>query len=75
LADAVGDVQHYTVTVTNTGNVTLTDVMVVDPLTSQNAVLASLAARASHVFNSSYVLTKADLGSDSGSDKQMFGAE
>ena len=33
LADAVGDVLNYTVAVTNTGNVTLTGVTVVDPLT------------------------------------------
>ena len=32
LADSVGDVFNYTVTVTNTGNVTLTGVTVVDPL-------------------------------------------
>ena len=36
LADALGDVLNYTVTVTNTGNVTLTGVTVVDPLTGQN---------------------------------------
>ena len=37
LADAVGDVLNYTVTVTNTGNVTLTGVTVVDPLTGQTS--------------------------------------
>ena len=42
-ADAVGDVLHYTVTVTNTGNVTLTGVTVVDPLTGQNISGVTLA--------------------------------
>ena len=36
LADAAGDVLNYSVTVTNTGNVTLTGVTVVDPLTGQS---------------------------------------
>ena len=38
-----GDVLNFTVTVTNTGNVTLTNVTVVDPLTGENDPLASLA--------------------------------
>jgi hypothetical protein len=35
-ANSSGDILNYTVTVTNTGNVTLTGVTVVDPLTGQN---------------------------------------
>src|SRR5262245_25869460 len=42
LADAVGDVLNYTVKVTNTGNVTLTGVTVVDPLTGQNIARESV---------------------------------
>src|SRR6185503_1150221 len=42
-ADAVGDVLNYTVTVTNAGNVTLTGVTVVDPLTGQNISGVTLA--------------------------------
>ena len=61
LADAVGDVLHYTVTVTNTGNVTLTGVTVVDPLTGQNISGVTLAPGANQTFNTSYTLTQADL--------------
>ena len=61
LADAVGDVLNYTVTVTNTGNVTLTGVTVVDPLTGQNIRGVTLAPGASQIFNTSYTLTQADL--------------
>ena len=61
LADAVGDVLNYTVTVTNTGNVTLTGVTVVDPLTGQNISGVTLAPGATQTFNTSYTLTQADL--------------
>ena len=61
LADAAGDVLNYTVTVTNTGNVTLTGVTVVDPLTGQNISGVTLAPGASQTFNTSYTLTQADL--------------
>ena len=54
-ADSVGDVLNYAVTVTNTGNVTLTGVTVVDPLTGQNISGVTLAPGASQVFNSAYV--------------------
>ena len=59
LADAVGDVLNYTVTVTNTGNVTLTGVTVVDPLTGQNISGVTLAPGASQTFTSSL---RADAG-------------
>ena len=52
---------NYTVTVTNTGNVTLTGVTVVDPLTGQNISGVTLAPGASQTFNTSYTLTQADL--------------
>ncbi|MCF1753369.1 beta strand repeat-containing protein, partial [Mariniradius sediminis] len=63
--DAVGDVLNYTVTVTNTGNVTLSNVVVVDPLTGLNQTIASLAPTASQSFNTSYAVTQADI--DAGS--------
>ena len=73
LADAVGDILHYTVTVTNTGNVTLTGVTVVDPLTGQNISGVTLAPGANQVFNSSYTLTQADLdgAGNAGSDHDI----
>ena len=52
---------NYTVTVTNTGNVTLTGVTVVDPLTGQNISGVTLAPGANQTFNTSYTLTQADL--------------
>jgi len=61
LADAVGDILNYTVAVTNTGNVTLTGVTVVDPLTGQNISGVTLAPGATNTYNTSYTLTQADL--------------
>ena len=48
-------------TVTNTGNVTLTGVTVVDPLTGQNITGVTLAPGASQTYNTSYTLTQADI--------------
>jgi uncharacterized repeat protein (TIGR01451 family)/gliding motility-associated-like protein len=63
--DAVGDVLNYTIVVTNTGNVTLSNVVVVDPLTGLNQTIASLAPTGSQSFNTSYTVTQADI--DAGS--------
>ena len=70
LADAVGDVLNYTVAVTNTGNVTLTNVTVVDPLTGQSISGVTLAPGATNTYNTSYTLTQADLdrAGNAGSD-------
>ena len=62
---------NYTVTVTNTGNVTLTGVTVVDPLhRRENISGETLAARArrAQIYNTSYTLTQADLDSNGGGD-------
>ncbi|HLP93646.1 MAG TPA: hypothetical protein VK168_06395, partial [Saprospiraceae bacterium] len=63
--DAVGDVITYTFTVTNTGNVTLSDVTVTDPLPGLNPItpasVATLAPGASAVFTATYAITQADL--------------
>ena len=58
-----GDTLTYSFTVTNTGNVDLSDVQVVDPLLG-GALLSptiSLAMGANHSFNETYVLTQADI--------------
>jgi uncharacterized repeat protein (TIGR01451 family) len=71
VADAVGDVLNYHVTVTNTGNVTLTGVTVKDPLTGLDIVVPTLAPGASHTADDlTYVLTAADLAGagNAGSD-------
>ncbi|MFN2397004.1 MAG: hypothetical protein ABR597_15105, partial [Bacteroidales bacterium] len=62
---AVGDVIDYTIIVENTGNVTVTNITVEDPLTGLSTTIASLAPSASQTFNESYVITQADL--DNGS--------
>jgi uncharacterized repeat protein (TIGR01451 family) len=62
--DAVGDVITYTFTVTNTGNVTLTNVSVSDPLPGLSAITpvsVSLAPTQSQVFTATYTITQADL--------------
>jgi uncharacterized repeat protein (TIGR01451 family) len=63
--DAVGDVITYTITVTNTGNVTLTNIVVSDPLTGMNETIASLSPNANAVFTTQYTITQSDL--DAGS--------
>ncbi|MCA1800652.1 MAG: DUF11 domain-containing protein, partial [Actinobacteria bacterium] len=62
---AVGDIIDYTIVVENTGNVTVTNITVTDPLTGLSTTIASLAPSASQTFNESYVITQADL--DAGS--------
>ncbi|KAI9549781.1 LOW QUALITY PROTEIN: putative leukotoxin translocation ATP-binding protein LktB-like [Daphnia sinensis] len=68
LADAAGDVLNYVFTVNNPGSVTLTNLTVVDNLTGLSETLASLAPGATVTYNSSYVLTQADLDSNAGGD-------
>jgi uncharacterized repeat protein (TIGR01451 family) len=72
-ANSVGDVLHYTVTIKNTGDIALTGVTVVDPLTGQNLSGISLAVGETKVFNSSYTLTQADLdgAGNAGSDHDI----
>jgi len=63
-----GDKINYTFTVTNTGNVTLTNITVTDPVvTVVGGPIASLASGASDstTFTAVYTLTKADI--DAGS--------
>ncbi|WP_265527965.1 DUF7507 domain-containing protein, partial [Sphingomicrobium marinum] len=68
LLDEVGDVIDYKFTVTNNGNVTLTNVTVVDPLTGNNELVASLAPGDSAMFTGSYAITQTDLDTQGGGD-------
>ncbi|PSJ73424.1 hypothetical protein C7N43_29155, partial [Sphingobacteriales bacterium UPWRP_1] len=59
-----GDVVHYTFTVTNTGNVTLYNIIVADPLvTVVGAPITSLLPGASNstTFTATYTITAADV--------------
>jgi uncharacterized repeat protein (TIGR01451 family) len=56
-----GEEISYTVVVTNNGNVTLTNVAVLDPLIGRNETIASLAPKASQTFTGTYTITQADL--------------
>jgi uncharacterized repeat protein (TIGR01451 family) len=66
---SVGDVITYTFTVTNTGDVTLTNVTVTDLLPGLSAIsgspIASLAPGANAVLTATYTITQADV--DNGS--------
>jgi uncharacterized repeat protein (TIGR01451 family) len=67
-ADA-GDKTHYSFTVTNTGNVTLTGVTVTDPLTSLNCLVGTLAPGASDSHcAATYTLMQADVDAGSRSN-------
>jgi gliding motility-associated-like protein/uncharacterized repeat protein (TIGR01451 family) len=57
----VGDIISYTIEVKNTGNVTLYNIIVTDPLTTLNTAIPSLAPSMSITFNENYTITKADL--------------
>lgn len=71
LADFAGDVMNYSFTVTNLGNVTLTNINVVDGLTGLSEHLDSLAPGDTQVYTSSYVLTQVDLDTDGGGNRQI----
>ncbi|MHA7131971.1 DUF7507 domain-containing protein [Algoriphagus namhaensis] len=59
--DAAGDVITYTIVVTNTGNVTLTEVVVTDPLTDLDEEIASLAPGQSQTFTETYTILQSDV--------------
>ena len=64
--NAVGDVLRYTITVRNTGNVTLTGVTIADPLTDdESCPQNTLAAGDTMTCTASYTVTQTDL--DNGS--------
>ncbi|MFD2037347.1 Ig-like domain-containing protein, partial [Belliella marina] len=61
--NAVGDVLEYAITVTNTGNVTITDVVVDDPLIESitNVSFGTLAPGDNIVVNGNYTISNEDL--------------
>lgn len=57
----VGDVLNYTITVTNTGNLQLTNVTISDPLTGFEETIPNLVPGQSVVFETRYVVQAEDL--------------
>jgi gliding motility-associated-like protein/uncharacterized repeat protein (TIGR01451 family) len=57
----VGEVVVYTLTVTNTGNVTLTDVTITDPLTGLNKNIGTLLPGEVKVEKTNYTVKSSDL--------------
>ena len=66
--DAVNDIIRYAIIVSNTGNITLTDVTVTDPFTNLSVTGATLAPGASATYLTSYTLTQNDLDTNGGGD-------
>ncbi|WP_264564043.1 gliding motility-associated C-terminal domain-containing protein [Flavobacterium sp. N3904] len=61
----VGDVINYTITVKNTGNTTLHQITVKDPLTGLDTIIEVLAPGASAEYTQSYTVTQEDLNKGS----------
>jgi uncharacterized repeat protein (TIGR01451 family) len=59
--DLAGDVITYTIVVTNSGNVTLNNITVTDPLTGLNTTILSLAPGSSQTYTEVYTITQSDL--------------
>jgi uncharacterized repeat protein (TIGR01451 family)/gliding motility-associated-like protein len=57
----VGEVIPYTIVITNTGNETLTDVLITDPLTGMVEILPTLAPDESVTYETSYTVTQEDI--------------
>ena len=58
---AVGQSLTYTIVLSNTGNVTLTSILVTDPLTGLSRSVSSLAPGASNTITENYTITQDDL--------------
>jgi gliding motility-associated-like protein/uncharacterized repeat protein (TIGR01451 family) len=57
---SVGDIINYSIEVKNTGNVTLYQITVKDPLTGLNTIIESLAPGSSRVYTQNYTVTQSD---------------
>ncbi|MBQ8082073.1 MAG: hypothetical protein IJ240_09295, partial [Clostridia bacterium] len=60
-AYALGEEIAYRITVTNDGNLTITDITVTDELTGDEWTIASLAPEGTQTFTATYVVTEADV--------------
>ncbi len=58
---AIGEEIQYSIIVTNTGDVTIVDISVEDPLTQLSTTIASLVPYEQQVFDVSYIITENDL--------------
>lgn len=67
-ADEAGDIINYDITVTNTGNVALTGVIVSDPLLGIQITNETLAVGESKIFSGAYTVSQADLDNRGGGD-------
>lgn len=61
LYSKVGDVIEYSLTLTNTGTSTLTNILLEDPLTGLEEFIPSLEAGGSITINTSYVIEEEDI--------------
>jgi len=57
----VGNLANFDILVTNTGNVTLTDVLVEDSLTNFSQIISTLAVNQTITLTTTYTVTQADL--------------
>jgi uncharacterized repeat protein (TIGR01451 family) len=64
ILNAAGDIIDYDLVVTNEGNVTLTNVIVTDPLTATDTNIGNLAPNATATISTSYAITQADIDSN-----------
>ncbi|MGQ7947508.1 DUF7507 domain-containing protein [Flavobacterium sp. WC2509] len=61
----VGDIINYSIIIKNTGNLTLHQIVVKDPLTGLDTTIATLEPNASSVYLQSYTVTQQDLNKGS----------
>jgi gliding motility-associated-like protein/uncharacterized repeat protein (TIGR01451 family) len=57
---AVGDIINYTIQVKNTGNITLHQIVVTDPLTGLNSTIETLTPGNTKEFTQNYTVTQSD---------------
>ena len=78
VADAAGDVIHYTITVANTGNTTLTGVVVTDPNADAGSIVrgadvagdndGQLEVGETWTYTAAHTVTQAEIDSNGGGD-------